>query len=177
MKVSFLSKREVSLVWIRTTFLTSPLKLQYQRGRRPCHERWVFGAISTEHTPCRGYFQVVRRRDRATLGAILGRVLLPGSEVHTDDWGAYRDLPRHVPNVQLHQVVVHADNFIDPMTGIHTQEVESAWSRLKYRVKKEKGVRAADLQDFLNEQMWRDWRGLGNDFGNILALIPNYYPL
>ena len=143
MKVTFLSTGEVSFIWIRTIFLNKPpLKVQYQRGRRPRHERWVFGVISREHTPCRGYFQVVRRRDRATLGAILGRVLLPGSEVHTDDWGAYRDWPRHVPNAQLHQVVVHADNFVDPLMGIHTQEVESAWSRLKYTVKKEKGVKS-----------------------------------
>lgn len=80
--------------------------------------------ISTEHSPCRGYFQVVPRRDRATLNPILQRVLLPGSEVHSDDWAAYRNLPRHVPNVSVHRVVVHKDHFVDPRTGIHTQEVE-----------------------------------------------------
>lgn len=151
-------------------------QFQYQRGRRARNGRWVFGVICTEYIPCRGYFEVVARRDRRTLGAILQRVLLPGSEVHTDDWGAYRNLQLRVPNVQAHQVVVHADNFVDPVTGIHTQEVESAWNRLKYHVKKERGVRGEDLQEFLNEQMWRDWRGLDNAFENVLGVLPHYYP-
>ena len=120
---------------------------------------------------------MVRRRDRATLCQILQRVLLPGSEVHSDDWGAYHNLVRHVPNVTVHRTVVHRDNFVDPRTGIHTQEAESAWARLKYHSKREKGIRSEHLQDFLNEQMWRDWRGLDDVFRNIISVIRNYYPL
>lgn len=127
--------------------------------------------ISTEHSPCRGYFQVVPRRYRATLNPILQRVLLPGSEVHSDDWAAYRNLPRHVPNVSVHRVVVHKDHFVDPRTGIHTQEVESTWSQLKYHVKRERGIRRLDLQDFLNEEMWRQWRGQDAVLPNIIQII------
>ena len=119
--------------------------LQYQRGRRVRDDVWVFGVISTEHHPCRGYFEVVRRRDRATLTQILRRVLLPGSEIHTDDWGAYRNLHLYVPNVTIHRTVVHQNNFVDPVTGVHTQEAESAWARLKYHVKREKGIRQGDV--------------------------------
>lgn len=119
----------------------------------------------------------MRRRDRATLCQILQRVLLPGSEVHTDDWGAYRNLDRHVANVAVHRTVVHQDNFVDPLTGIHTQEAESAWARLKYHVKREKGIRSEDIPGFLNEQMWRDWRGVVNVLHNVILLIANYYPL
>ena len=138
---------------------------------------WVLGVLSTEHSPCRGYYQVVAQRNRATLAPILQRVLLPGSELHSDDWAGYRNLERHVPNVRVHRTVVHRDNFVDPRTGIHTQEAESAWARLKYHIKKEKGIRRGDVQDFLDEQMWRDWRGLDNVFHNILATVQNYYPL
>ena len=121
--------------------------------------------LSTQHSPCRGYFQVVRRRDQGTLTQILQRVL-PRSEVHTDDWGAYRNLHLHVPNVTVHQIVVHQNNF-----------VESAWARLKYHIKCEKGIRQLDVQDFLDEQMWRDWRGLNAVFDNSMALIRSYYPV
>ena len=114
---------------------------------------WVLGVLSTQHSPCRGYFQVVRRRDRATLTQILQRALLPGSEVHTDDWGAYRNLNLYVPNVAVHRIVVHQKQFVDPLTGVHTQEAESAWARLKYHIKREKGIRQLNIQDFLNEQM------------------------
>ena len=76
------------------------------------------------------------------------------SRFHCSDyWAAYRNLHVHVPNVTVHRTVVHQDNFVDPVTGIHTQEAESAWARLKYHIKKEKGIRHGDIQDFLNEQM------------------------
>ena len=58
--------------------------------------------------------------DRATLMPILQRVLLSGTEIHSDDWGAYSNLPAHAPTVQTHRVVVHAANFVDPVTGMHT---------------------------------------------------------
>lgn len=123
-----------------------------------------------------GYFQVVPRRVRATLVPILQRVLLPGSEVHSDDWGSYRNLACYVSNVTVHRTVVHKDNSVDHLSGVHTQEVESAWS-LKYHVKRAKGICRADIQDFLNEEMWRHWRGLGTVFKEIIPVIARYYPL
>ena len=72
---------------------------------------------------------------------------------------------------------MHQNHFVDPRAGVHTQEAESAWSRLKYFLKREKGIRRVDLQDFLNEQMWRDWRGLDAVFDNVIAMITLYYPL
>lgn len=96
----------------------------------------MFGVLSTATRPAKGYFQVVQRRDRDTLLPILAKCLQPGSEVVTDDWGAYRCLEQHLPNhVSRHQVVVHADNFVDPANGVHTQEAESAWNNLKIGVK------------------------------------------
>ncbi|CAH3121876.1 unnamed protein product [Porites lobata] len=81
-------------------------KSKYHCGRRARDDVWVFGFISTEHSPCPGYFQIVPWCDRATLTPILSRVLLPGSEVHTNDWAAYRNLPAHVPNVSVHRSVM-----------------------------------------------------------------------
>ncbi|EDO42796.1 predicted protein, partial [Nematostella vectensis] len=78
--------------------------------------------------------------------------LLPGSTVHTDDWAAYRQLQARLPNVVAdHGVVVHRYNFVDPITGVLTQHVESAWNRLKSVIKERRGVRRGDLQSFLNE--------------------------
>ena len=136
----------------------------------------VFGVISTEHSPCRGYYQVVPRRDRATLSRILERVLLRGSEVHSNDWAAYRRLERNVANVRVHRTVVHQNHFVDTRTGIHTQEVESTWAWIKYHVKRE-SARQLDLQYFLNMQMWRNWRGLDAVFDNVILLVTRYYPV
>ena len=161
------------LIYLESLYLNlyATFALKYQRGRRARKDQWVFGVISTEHIPCRGNFQVVRSRSRAILTQIMQRVLLPESEVHTDGWASYRNLPRHVANVRVHRTVVHQNHFVDPLTGIHIQEAESAWSRLKYHVEREKGIRRADLQEFLNEQMWRDWRGLDAVFCNLIVII------
>ena len=133
--------------------------------------------MSAEYTPGRGYFQVVERRNAATLLPILQRCLKPGTEVHTDDWAAYHRLVG-LPNVNTHQVVVHALNFVDPRTGVHTQEVESAWSQLKLGRNRRKGLRREDLQSYLDERMWRQWRG-GNfnvTMRNFLAILPMQFP-
>ena len=105
---------------------------------------WI-GIITTEYSPARGYFKVVGRRNAATLLPIINRCVLPGSEIHTDDWGAYRRLLQ-LPNVRRHRVVLHAPNFVDPRTGVHTQEVESCWNQLKLGQKQRKGLRREDLQ-------------------------------
>ena len=146
---------------------------QYNRGRRAARDAWVFGIITTEYSPSRRYFTAVERRDAATLLPIIDRCLLPGSEIHTDDWGAYRRVAR-LRNVGAHQVVVHARHFVDPRTGVHTQEVESCWSQLKLGQKKRRGLRRADLQSYLDKRMWRQWRGGDHRqvMRNFLAILP-----
>ena len=137
---------------------------------------WVFGVVSTATRPARGYFEVVAHRDRPTLLPILAKCLSPGSEVYTDEWGAYQNLDQHLPHhVARHQVVVHADHFVDPVTGIHTQEAESAWATLKNPPKARRGISRDDLQSYLDDRMWRQWRGLDNIIGNFLLVLASQY--
>lgn len=152
--------------------------LQYNRGRRAARESWVFGIVSVEYTPARGYFQVVERQDAATLLPIVQTCLLPGTEVHTDDWAAYNRLIG-LPNVSGHQVVEHAHTFVDPRTGVHTQEVQFTWSQLKLGWNRRKGLRRQDLQSYLDERMWRQWRGGSYDviMRNFLAIWLLQFPI
>ena len=134
--------------------------LQYNRGRRAPVDSWVFGIVSNESTPSKGYYQVVEKRDRATLLPIIDRCLKPGSEIHTDDWGAYDNLRQHIPHkVARHRVVNHSLNFVDPATAAHTQQIESKWNQLKQPIKARGGIAREDLQSYLNERMWKEWRG------------------
>ena len=137
----------------------------------------MFGIVSCANSPARGYFQVVDRRNAATLLPIIQRCVLPGTEVHSDDWAAYRRL-QLLPNVNRHRVVVHAHNFVDPRTGVHAQEVESAWSQLKLEQKRRKGLRREDPQSYLDERMWRQWRGgsYGVIMRNFLSIFPLQFP-
>lgn len=149
---------------------------QANRGRHPSRDVWVFGIVTPEFTPARGYFEIVERRDRETLHPIINRCVVPGSEVHTDDWGAYRNLEQFVPNVDVHRVVVHKRNFVNPVNGVHTQDIESCWNRLKDRVKRQRGIARHDLQAFLDEQMWRDWRSAGDPFIKLVEVLVSQNP-
>ena len=45
---------------------------------------------------------------------------------------AYRNLERHLPTLAAqHHMVVHSQKFLDPTTGVHTQEAGSAGNNLK----------------------------------------------
>ena len=80
--------------------------------------------------------------------------------------GAYRRIMQ-LPSVRRDRVAVHTHNFVDPRTGVHTQEVESCWSQLKLGQKQRKGSRREDLQSYLDERMWRQQRG--GDHTQIMA--------
>lgn len=142
--------------------------LQYNRGRRPRVNNWVFGIVDTQFTPARGYFEIVQRRNQATLLPIIRRCILPGSTIH---WGAYRRLENNVQTVADHQVVVHRYNFVDPLTGVHTQNIEACWSRLKNKIKQRKGICSFLLDQFLKEQAWRDWRGEDDVYNNFKGVL------
>ena len=77
----------------------------------------------------------VLRRDESTLRAIVLRHIRPGTEIWTDEWRAYTNIPRWVLNGQPygHRTVNHQQNFVNPVTGASTQMVERAWrcARLK----------------------------------------------
>lgn len=137
----------------------------------------MFGIVTTEFSPARGYFEVVQRRDVATLHPIISKCVRPGTEVHTDDWATYRNMDRQINNVAAHQVVVHRRHFVDPVSGVHTQEVESCWNNLKLGQKMRRGLKREDLQSYLDEQMWRQWRGGGRQqiMQNFLAILPLQY--
>ena len=115
---------------------------------------------------------MVARGDRNTLLPIPEKCLLPGSKVITDDWGANENLEQHLPNhVARHRVVVHADNFVDPVTGVHTQGAESAWANLKAPIKARRGISRDDVQTYFDDRMWRQWRGLDNILGNFSPVL------
>ena len=102
--------------------------------------------------------EVVARRDAATLLPIINDHTAPGTIVHSDEWAAYRSV-QNLPNVSNHGTVNHSVTFVDPTTGVHTQNVESYWCRVKTKLKRMRGCHAHQLPSYLDEFMWRERYG------------------
>lgn len=146
-------------------------KSKYQRGRRSDNEIWVFGICDTSFIPARGYVEIVPNRSANTLLPIISRICREGTIIHSDEWKAYSRL---IENGFIHQTVNHSIQFINPETGVHTQNIESYWSKMKLRGKKMKGIHKRQLKSYLSEYMWRD-NMRGCSFENLINLINSYF--
>ena len=148
-------------------------KPKYHRGRQPQRNgAWVFGIVDTSSTPALGYMQIVDNRTARTLLGIIQQIALPGSIIWSDSWRAYRAINQRLPQYQ-HQMVNHSLNFVDPVTGVHTQHVESYWNKAKLKFKRMHGSRRDLLPSYLEERMWRDrfGRSTQDAFDNLVRHI------
>ena len=75
----------------------------------------------------------------------------------SDEWSAYHRVGT-LPNVSRHMTVNHSVNFVDPMTGVHTNHIESYWNRVKQKLKSMKGcsrsMLAGHLDEFVEGKVW-----------------------
>ena len=122
-------------VEIRSTFMSYPVHYptrQNQVGRCPKDEIWVVVAVDTHYIPAKGIAFVTRRRDRACMFPVLARHFRRNTSVHTDEWGAYHSMPRHLSCVVHHSTVNHTRNFVDPQTGAHIQVIFWTFLRTQF---------------------------------------------
>ncbi|KCZ79174.1 hypothetical protein H312_03443, partial [Anncaliia algerae PRA339] len=109
------------------------------RGHSPSEPSWALVFADTSYFPSRGYVELVENRKSSTLLEVINRVVLPHSIIYTDEWPSYANINQN--EAYLHRTVTHKYHFVDPTTGVHTQNVESYNNKLKYKIKMVKGVR------------------------------------
>ena len=100
-------------------------KRKYNRGILR-DGKWVFGGM--ERGSDNVFMEVVAAHDTATLLPIIQRNVLPGTDVYSDEWASYRCL---ATNGFPHGTVNHSVDFVDPVTGVHTQNIENTWKHAK----------------------------------------------
>lgn len=107
------------------------------RAREHGEAVWALMIVDTSTVPGTGFAEIVVDRSKTTLSRVINRIVRTGSTIHTDDWPSYKHLGDGGYN---HSSVVHKYHFVDPVTGVHTQHVESYNNKIKRRIKEVMGV-------------------------------------
>ena len=120
--------------------------------------------------------KIVPDRSAQTLLPILQQHLRSGTIVHSDEWAAYNRV-QQLRQVAHHKTVNHSLHFVDPVTGVHTQNIEN---RAKTKFKRLKGVQNESmLPSYLDEFMWREHIGksASTAFASLCRDIALRYPV
>ena len=141
---------------------------------RVAPKQWVFGGICRETREC--FLYAIPDRSAATLTAIITQAILPGTTIMSDMWAAYHDLPDLAGYNYTHLTVNHSENFVNPLTGAHSQTVECMWNLAKSRNRRHFGTHRQMLDSYLCEFMWRQRLNGRNPFDVILENIATYWP-
>ena len=129
--------------------MISKAKRTRNNRARPMREQWVFGMYDTSLK--RGCIQIVNDRSAETLLPLIQQWVLPGTIIQSDGWAAYNGISALG---YQHQVVIHENHFVDPVTGVHTNNVENYWQRCKKRLKRIYGAKRHMIPSYLDEFMW-----------------------
>ena len=108
-------------------------KRKYNK-RRQVNNQWFFGGIDRETKDC--FAVLVDHGDAVTLLLIIGKFILSGTTIYSDQWKAYNYISR-LPHDYTHETVNHSLNVISPETLAHTQNVENMWMcpKMKKKIK------------------------------------------
>lgn len=139
---------------------------------RPVPSQWVFGGVDLATRQC--FLRLVDTRDANTLLPIIQQMIAPGTRIWSDEWAAYGGLNGMG---YLHDTVNHSRWYVDPVTGVHTNDIESLWCDCKRKFKRMNGVKRDVIPGYLDEFLWRKRRQLDLCFNDIVQCIRDQYPL
>lgn len=141
---------ETSIVEIDETLVA---RRKFNVGRA-VKQQWLFGGIVRGSNPPIFFMELVPDRTRETLEGVLKRRVHPGSLIMHDGWRSYMRLSE---SKFVHTAINHKHNFVDPKDNtVHTQSVESMWSRLKMFFRRFGLRNRLHLDDYLVEFMFRE---------------------
>jgi transposase-like protein len=121
---------------------------KYNRGRW-VDGKWVFGGFERGSKRC--FIVPVPTRDAQTLLSVIRDWIAPGTTIISDCWRAYNCLGSEG---FVHQTVNHSQNFVDPNTGAHTQNIERLWRDVRGGIPRF-GGRKHRLVGYLAEFMFK----------------------
>jgi len=138
-----------TVVEIDETVLT---KRKYNRGQLRAETQWFFGGVERGSNRC--FLIPVERRNADTLLPLIEQYILPGTTIISDCWAAYGGIER-MQQQYTHYNVNHSQNFVDPVTGAHTNTIEGTWAYFKCRHKEEHGTSRELFASYISQFIWR----------------------
>ena len=121
---------------------------------------WVIGGVErTNDKKC--FFKVVKQRDARTIDRVIQRYVKRGSTIITDMWRGYGNIRSRYRHIRVN----HGENFVDPVSGAHTNTIEGTWNGVKLKIQS-RNRDEKFIDDYLLEFVWRRknrdhlWRGL-----------------
>ena len=117
------------------------------------HFKWAFGLVERGSLDC-VLKTVHSSRSRAVLLPLINESCAEGTVFCSDGWKAYVKLNENVDlEDTLHFPVNHTNNYVDPLTGAHTQTIEGLWNHAKDFLPSY-GMKPKDLDSYLSAFMW-----------------------
>lgn len=123
-------------------------KRKFNKGRM-LKGQWIFGGI--ERATNKVFIVPVENRSSKTLLPLIRKYIAPGSIIYSDCWRAYNDLKNEN---YTHQTVNHSENFVDPNTKVHTQNIERLWREMRANLPRF-GTREYHYQHYIAEFLFK----------------------
>ncbi|RCN50226.1 hypothetical protein ANCCAN_03643 [Ancylostoma caninum] len=128
---------------------THIVRRKYNVGRIVRRD-WLVGGIQDGTKLV--FVEITDDRSAANLDAIIQRHVIPGDVIRTDMWKGYSNLKNLG---YIHETVNHSVNFVDPVTGVHTQRIENTWSHLKAKIRSRHRFKGELWDDHFHEVLWK----------------------
>lgn len=140
------------------------------RGRE-IHGIWLFGGI--ESISKKRFVWPVEQSDEATLIPLIQRFILPGSIIHSDCCKEYSFLNTLG---YTHKTVNNSENFVDPVTHVHTRNIKRVWRDIKSWVLRS-GVKTSHYKMHLARYLFQsNFSDPDTILHNFLLNIAQLYP-
>ncbi|KAK4470758.1 hypothetical protein MN116_005645 [Schistosoma mekongi] len=105
----------------------------------------------------KGHCERIRDKLATTLLELVEKHILSRTIIYSDNCKAYEPLSNMG---YVHKVVVHKKHFVDPSTGVHTNNIESIWRRVRYHLRPYYGSQGRMLSIHVDEYLHKMHRGI-----------------
>ncbi|XP_077299081.1 uncharacterized protein LOC143920202 [Arctopsyche grandis] len=153
---------------------------EHRQSQQP-EGHWVFGGIERLENGAVGkrFLVAVPNCAADTLQDEILRHILPGSNIISDGWAAYGNIPHIANGIYTHSFMGAENNLVDPNNReLHTQNIEMMLMRAKRKMNRHVGSSresfALHLQDYVFRSQIRPSRYL---FESLLMVIVDKYTI